>query len=176
MRDSTFTFLASTRVWFSPTESVPTEIRKDLKKVRSFALSGGKGAAIELVFTGPISIYRGEPQLDTELGRRYIPMQVVAMEEYGYSRELDTTIKMTAKADSKNFGYTQPGGAGTIEVVTGTRSVLLSRAHTDELAPILPCARRDGRNSFCARRTATNHEPVSTRAALVEPDTERVQR
>jgi hypothetical protein len=106
MKDSTFTFLASTRVWFSPAASVPARIRMDLKKVRSFALSGGEKAAIELVFTGPISIYRGEPQLDAELGRRYIPMQVAAMEEYGYSRELDTTIRMTAKANSKNFGYT----------------------------------------------------------------------
>jgi hypothetical protein len=106
MKNSTFTFQASTRIWFGPAEKVPDEIKDDLGKVQSFIMDRQNKAAIELVFTGPISIYRGSPQAHPDTGRNFLPMQIVDMEEFGYSKELDTTIKMTAKPGTANFGYT----------------------------------------------------------------------
>ncbi len=106
MKGSTFTFHALTRIWFAAGERIPEQIKKDLAEVQAFIMNPQNRVAVELVFAGPISIYRGFPEVHPDTGLQSIPMHIISMEEYGYSKELDTTIRMTAEWEKPNFGYT----------------------------------------------------------------------
>lgn len=107
MADSFFSFGALTRVWISLADAVPKNLAGDLIKVRRFMMDPANNASTEVSLTGQITIYRGQPQVDSDTERSYIPMSVVAMEEYGYAKSLDTTIQMTADFNKPNFGVTR---------------------------------------------------------------------
>jgi hypothetical protein len=110
MKNSTFSFQALTRVWFALAGSVPDKLHKKLDQVQRYVMDPSNRAAIELVLTGAVKVYRGMPAENPHTGKRYIPMYLVEMEEYGYSKELDTTLKMSGRADRASFGYTHQLG------------------------------------------------------------------
>jgi hypothetical protein len=104
MAHSLFSFGAFTRIRMAMIDAVPRELRSDLVKVRRFILDNEAGEDVH--FTGEITIYRGHPKVDEKSGNAYIPMSVVAMDEVGYDKSLDTTIRMTADFTKANFGMT----------------------------------------------------------------------
>ncbi len=106
MANSAFTFEALTRVWIGLAVDLPKGDRSDLVKIKHAIMDRTSGVGREISFTGSITIFRHAPEIDEISGIRRIPMSVIAMEEFGYSKELNTTIQMTADFGLPNFGYT----------------------------------------------------------------------
>ena len=105
MADSVFSFQPITRIWFAPVESVPLNLRNDLVAVKKLLLEPNTNL-IELVFTGVVSIYRFPQQTHPIKGHKMMPMAVVELEEYCYSKELDSTLKLAKSPNSESLGIT----------------------------------------------------------------------
>lgn len=121
--ETEFSFQPITRVWFGLAELVPEKIRDDLAAVRRYLMDFSNKATIELVFTGEVTIRRGVPQLDEKSGHTMLPMQITHLEEYCYSKELDSTIALSMVPNGVNFGVTHQM-APNIEAPLDLRMVL----------------------------------------------------
>jgi hypothetical protein len=106
MANTAFTFEALTRIWIGLKRDLRESSFDDLVKVRTLIMDPKAGVGREVSFTGCITIYRHDPETDAETGLRRIAMTVTQMEEYGYFKEGETTIRMSADFQKPNFGYT----------------------------------------------------------------------
>jgi hypothetical protein len=106
MENTSFSFQAVTRIWFGMSSSVPAGIANDLRAVQKFILDPANRASTELVFTGSVSILRGKSALHPDTGRLALEMSVDSMDEYCYSKDLDTTLHLTAQPNNPSVGFT----------------------------------------------------------------------
>lgn len=106
MENTSFSFQAITRIWFGLPSSVPKALMNDLRAVQKFILDPANHASIELVFTGPVTILRGKTVLHPHTGKLALPMSIGSMDEYCYSKELNTTFHLTAQTANPSVGFT----------------------------------------------------------------------
>lgn len=112
MPGTSFSFQALTKIWMGISSQVPDEIKNNLAAVRNYVLAPENAVARELDFTGTVTIARGAVDVDSGSGAKMVRMHLEEMEEYGYSAELDTTFKLSARKDLQSIGYTRQEVAG----------------------------------------------------------------
>jgi hypothetical protein len=127
MANAFFSFDAYTKLWIGLAQNIPAELSGNMKGIREFLMTSGNPACDEITFTGQITIYRGVPAKDERSGAAYIPMSVVGMDEVGYAKSINTTIRVTADFSKPNFGYTHQMAAASLEIPAEARMLMTLR-------------------------------------------------
>ena len=127
MENSFFSFDAYTKLWIGLAQNIPAELSGNMKGIREFLMTAGNPACDEITFTGQITIYRGVPAKDKKAGAAYIPMSVVGVDEVGYAKSINTTIRVTADFSKPNFGYTHQMAAASLEIPAEARMLMTLR-------------------------------------------------
>lgn len=127
MENSFFSFDAYTKLWLGFIAAIPADLMSDARKIRQYLLTPGNESCDEVLFAGRITIYRGTAKRMDDTGAWYLPMSVVAMEEFGYAKTIGTTIGVTADFTKPNFGYTHQMSASSLLVPADARMLMTLR-------------------------------------------------
>ncbi len=106
MSQSIFSFQALTRLWLARADDIPDAIMDDLTAVQKYIMDPYKGVSDEVVFTGSVDIYRGAVKSHPDTGRDMLPVTLVGMDEYGYSKKFNTTFHLYAQTENPSVGFT----------------------------------------------------------------------
>lgn len=127
MQNSFFSFEAYTKLWVGLASKLPANMSKNPETIRKFLMTPDNPSCDEITLTGRITIHRGIPERDAITNRAFIPMSVVDMDEVGYAKSIDTTIRVTADFTKPNFGYTYQAVASSLTVPAEARMLMTLR-------------------------------------------------